>query len=114
MDLIAKFLDSPKCELFLILMVDHLNRFLNTEPIVNIRELLFGTNDFSKVEAAPAGERRRRLVDLYKGQLKQVAKFKFALDFEMRRDNESLAYYVVYATRSLHRCREVQGRDVEG
>ena len=101
MDLIAKFLDSPKCELFLILMVDHLNRFLSTAPMKRSRDSLFGTSDFSTVEAAPAGRRIPLLVDLYKAQLRDVAEFQYALDFEMERDSGTVAYYVVYATRSL-------------
>ena len=101
MELISRFLDSPKCELFLILMVDHLNRFLSAEHMRSRRDSLFGTNDFSEVEAAPAGERIPLLVDLYKQQLRGVAKFQHALDFEMRRANGTVAYYVVYATRSI-------------
>lgn len=101
MERIATFLDSPKCELFLILMVDHLNRFLSTQHMRSSRDSLFGTNDFSNVEAAPAGERIPLLVDLYKGQLRKVANFRHALDFEMKRANGKVAYYVVYATRSL-------------
>ncbi|MYH44274.1 MAG: three-Cys-motif partner protein TcmP [Acidimicrobiaceae bacterium] len=85
MELISKFLDSRKCELFLILMVDHLNRFLSAEHMRGGRDSLFGTSDFSEVEAAPAGERIPLLVDLYKQQLCDVAKFQYALDFEMRR-----------------------------
>ena len=101
MDLISRFLDSPKCELFLILMVDHLNRFLSAEHMRSGRDSLFGTDDFSEVEAAPAGERIPLLVDLYKQQLCGVAKFQHALDFAMRRANGTVAYYVVYATRSI-------------
>ena len=101
MKLIATFLDSPKCELFLILMVDHLNRFLSTEHMRSGRDSLFGTSDFSSVEAAPAGERIPLLVDLYEQQLRDVAKFRHTLDFEMKRANETVAYYVVYATRNL-------------
>ncbi len=101
MELISRFLDSRKCELFLILMVDHLNRFLTTAHMKGGRDSLFGTDDFSVVEAAPAGERISALVDLYKQQLRDVANFQYALDFEMRRANETVAYYVVYATRSL-------------
>ncbi|MXW96327.1 MAG: hypothetical protein F4110_07270 [Acidimicrobiaceae bacterium] len=65
------------------------------------RDNLFGTSDFSTVEAAPAGERIPLLVDLYEQQLRDVAKFRHTLDFEMKRANETVAYYVVYATRSL-------------
>ena len=101
MELISRFLDSPKCELFLILMVDHLNRFLSAEHMRSGRDSLFGTDDFSEVEAAPTGERMPLLVDLYKQQLCGVAKFQHALDFEMRRANGTVAYYVVYATRSI-------------
>ncbi len=101
MELISRFLDSRKCELFLILMVDHLNRFLSAEHMRSGRDSLFDTNDFSEVEAAPAGERIPLLVDLYKQQLCDVAKFRHALDFEMRRAGGTVAYYVVYATRSI-------------
>ena len=101
MELISRFLDSPKCELFLILMVDHLNRFLSTEHMRGGRDSLFETSDFSEVESAPAGERIPLLVDLYQQQLRDVAKFRHTLEFEMRRANGTVAYYVVYATRNI-------------
>ncbi|MCY3618184.1 MAG: three-Cys-motif partner protein TcmP [bacterium] len=101
MNLISRFLDSNKCELFLILMANHLNRFLSAEHMRSSRDSLFGTNDFSEIESAPSGEREPLLVDLYKAQLRDVARFQYALDFEMRRVNGTVAYYVVYATRSL-------------
>lgn len=101
MKLIARFLDSRKCELFLILMVDHLNRFLSAEHMKGGRDSLFGTNDFLEVEAAPAGERIPMLVDLYQRQMRDVAKFEYTQGFEMKRANKTVAYYVVYATRSI-------------
>ena len=101
MKLISRFLDSHKCELFLILMVDHLNRFLSTEHMKGGRDSLFGTNDFSAIEAAAVGERIPMLVDLYRQQLRDVAKFQYTQGFEMRRANETVAYYVVYATRHI-------------
>ena len=101
MELIARFLDSPKCELFLILMVDHLNRFLSTEQMKGGRDSLFGTSDFSAIETAASGERIPLLVDLYRQQLIDIAKFSYTLDFEMRRENGTVAYYVVYATRNI-------------
>ena len=101
MKLISKFLDSHKCELFLILMVDHLNRFLSTEHMRGGRDSLFGTNDFSAIEATAVGERIPMLVDLYRQQLQDVAKFCYTQGFEMRRANETVAYYVVYATRHI-------------
>ena len=101
MELISRFLDSRKCELFLILMVDHLNRFLSTERMRGGRDSLFDTSDFSEVEAALAGKRIPLLVDLYRQQLLAVANFKHTLDFEMRRTTGTVAYYVVYATRNI-------------
>ena len=101
MELISKFLDSHKCELFLILMVDHLNRFLSTEHMKGGRDSLFGTSDFLAIEAASAGARIPLLVDLYRKQLQEVANFTYTQDFEMRRANGTVAYYVVYATRSI-------------
>ena len=101
MELISRFLNSPKCELVLILMVDHLNRFLGAEHMRSGRDSLFGTSDFSEVEAALPGERIPLLVALYERQLRGVANFQFALNFEMKRDNGTVAYYIVYATRNM-------------
>ena len=101
MELISRFLDSRKCELFLILMVDHLNRFLSTDHMRGGRDSLFGTSDFSSVESAPAGERIPLLVDLYERQLRNIANFQYASHFEMKRPSGKVAYYVVYATREI-------------
>ena len=114
MELISRFLDSPKCELFLILMVDHLNRFLSAEHMRSGRDSLFGTDDFSEVEAAPAGERIPLLVDpvqaaaVRRRQVPTCARFRD----EARQRNGRLLRGLRHPQH--HRSREVQRRYVEG
>lgn len=62
---------------------------------------LFGTDDLSIAETAPAEERTAVLVDLHKQQLRDIAKLQYALDFETRRAQGTVAHHVAYATRSL-------------
>ena len=100
MELISKFLDSPKCELFLILMADHLNRFLKVGSMRDARDELFGTNDFTAIESASPKQCIPMLVELYERQLVRTAKFNYTRDFQMKRRDGHDAYYVVYATRS--------------
>ena len=100
MELIKRFLDAPKCELVLTLMVDHLNRFLNEDSIRESRDDLYGTTDFTDIIAAPSGQRIPCLVDKYESQLREFAGFKYTRDFQMQRSNGSVAYYMVYATRN--------------
>lgn len=99
MDTIRRFLSAPKCELIMILMVDHLNRFKSHSPVKSRFETLYVTTRFDDVvtadNAVPV------LVDKYKDQLKKVAGFSFTLDFQMKRSDGHNAYYIVYATKNI-------------
>ena len=100
MDLVKEIVGSRKCELMLTLMVDTLNRFLDTPRILPHGERLFGTTDFSRVSEAPRGMRVSELVGLYEEQLRRVAGFRHTHHFKMLRSDNSIAYYIVYATKS--------------
>ena len=99
MDIIRRFLSAPKCELIMILMIDHLNRFKSHIPVRSRFETLYGTKSFHDVEAADNAV--PVLVDKYKSQLKRVAGFSYTLDFQMKRTDGHNAYYIVYATRDI-------------
>ena len=98
-ELVRKLLASRKCEMVLTFMVGDLNRFLVTPEMRAQGERLFGTTDFSGIERAPQGERTIELVRLFEQQLGAAAGFRYALHFEMLRSNNSVAYYLVYATK---------------
>ncbi len=104
MDTIRRFLSAPKCELIMILMVDHLNRFKSHSPVKMRFETLYGTVNFDGVEAAD--DAVPVLVEKYKSQLKRVAGFSFALDFQMVRSDGHDAYFIIYATRNITGVRK--------
>lgn len=91
---IAELLSGKKCELFLTLMVDQINRFLDSPAIRPRLEELFGTTSYQKAKGVEA------LVELYKEQLKARAGFKYVRSFGLFRKRGHPAYYLIHATRS--------------
>jgi three-Cys-motif partner protein len=96
-ELVSRIISSPKCEVFLNLPVQFINRFI-THPNDSIREQIvrcFGTDEILQIEEAE-GDRidYRRL--LYQSQLKQHAQF--VRFFEMRDAGNVPLYYLFFAS----------------
>lgn len=96
---IGELLSFRKCEVFVNFMADHVNRFAETPGQRDTMDSLFGCRDYREVSQHP--DRREFLADLYKRQLQEVAGFKFVSRFEMRRETERTAYYLLHGTNHL-------------
>lgn len=98
--LVEKLLKNPKTEVFVNVMVEFINRFLE-DPNDQIRKIivdLYGTDEVLKIVQKP-GDRVRQLQDLYKKQLSKNAKY--VRYFEMRDSNCRVIYTLFFATNNL-------------
>jgi hypothetical protein len=96
-DLVERLLKNPKTEVFINMMVDSINRFIeHPDPVIQRQIIdLFGTHQV--IDVIRSGEDRiTELRLLYQSQLcKHV---RFVRYFEMRDENNRLIYYLFFAT----------------
>ena len=97
LELIGRLLKKPKTEVFINIMVDSINRFLEHPDDMTRQHIinLFGTPDALKI-AQDSENRIKALRLLYQEQLKKYAKF--VRYFEMRDSNNRTIYYLFFAT----------------
>jgi len=96
-DLIARILACPKCEAFINLSVDSINRFLD-HPNDKIRSHILGAFGTERVLEIPeqSGDRVEAFRLMYQEQLEGVARF--VRYFEMRDRRNHVPYYLFFAT----------------
>lgn len=107
-ELVERLLKNPKTEVFITVMLDFINRFLEhpdpqtTQHIIN----LFGTSSVLDV-AQQSGDRITALRMLYQEQLKKYAKY--VRYFEMRDNRNKTVYCLFFATN--HRLGHVKMKE---
>jgi three-Cys-motif partner protein len=96
---LASVLSHPKCEIFVNIMVDHINRFLEhpDDTIVSHFPETFGTDDVLNIPKM-ASNRKEAILDLYKEQLKQHAKY--VGQFGMKNIRHRTLYSLFFASNS--------------
>ncbi len=97
MSLMARILKFPKCEVFVNIMVEFINRFLKhpDEAITKHFPETFGTPDVLNIGSMP-GDRKNRILRLYTRQLKQYASF--VRQFDMRGYQDQWTYSLFFAS----------------
>jgi len=96
--LIKELLSNPKTEVFINIMADFINRFVE-HPDANTRQHiidLFGTNQALQI-IADGGNRLETLRQLYQTQLETCAKY--VRYFEMQDEQGRLIYYLFFASK---------------
>lgn len=95
--LVKRLLNNSKTEVFINIMADSINRFLDhpDQQITQHITDLFGTPKVLQVIQGN-GDRIKQLRELYQKQLEDCAKF--VRYFEMRDDNNRPIYYLFFAT----------------
>lgn len=101
MDLLRDLLVYDRCELFMNLMVDHINRFATNPKVSRHMDELFGSRDYMDVVDAQPGTRVQFLHDLYKRKLAEVCGFRYVQSFGMIGNNGHLSYYLMHGTRHI-------------
>ncbi|HYE68246.1 MAG TPA: three-Cys-motif partner protein TcmP [Anaerovoracaceae bacterium] len=97
--LIERLLKNQKTEIFINIMADSINRFLE-HPDPQITQHITSLYGTPKVQSIihSTGDRVKQLRELYQEQLKRIAKF--VRYFEMRDENNRLIYYLFFATKN--------------
>lgn len=96
-ELVQRLLANPKTEVFVTMMADSINRFLE-HPDSQVRQHiveLFGTAEALEIALAP-GDRISNLRELYQRQLSSCAQF--VRYFEMRNRRNRTVYYLFFAS----------------
>ncbi|HIE56553.1 MAG TPA: three-Cys-motif partner protein TcmP [Chromatiaceae bacterium] len=95
-ELVRRLLEKPRTEVFINIMADSINRFLEHPDDATRQHIidLFGTSDALKI--ADSRNRIEALRLLYQSQLKQHARF--VRYFEMRNMKNRPIYYLFFAT----------------
>ena len=97
MSLVARILQYPKCEVFINIMVEFVNRFLShpNETVASHFPETFGTKEVLEIPSRP-GNRLANILALYRAQLRQHAKFVGRFDMHGRKDQKT--YSLFFAT----------------
>jgi hypothetical protein len=94
---LKRIMNIKKSEILFNFMFNGINRFLSLEQNEQIMNDLFGTNEWKSLSELKGVERENKMINLYRSQLKRIAKFVFPykMEFpEMRRTY----YYLFHLT----------------
>jgi three-Cys-motif partner protein len=108
MTLLARLVSSPKCELFVNMIMNTAKRFATSGIIDNSLAELFGTDQFRNAEGLTGRNRIMFLHDLYAAQLRQLAGMTYTQSFEMINMQGHTSYFLFYGTRAVEGLRAMK------
>jgi three-Cys-motif partner protein len=93
-DLMGRILRYPKCEVFVNVMVEFINRFLEhpNDRIVAHFPVTFGTDEVREIPRR-MGDREKAILSLYRTQLARLAKYVGRFDMHGRRDQKTYTLF---------------------
>lgn len=94
LDLMARILRYPKCEVFVNVMVEFINRFLEhpNEQVVAHFPQTFGTDEVLEIPSR-LGDRVAAILALYRSQLGTLARYVGRFDMHGRRDRKTYSLF---------------------
>lgn len=101
LELIAKLVSFPKCELFIYFDINNINRFATAGNVDEHLTELFGTDEYRDAPPARNPRRQQFLHDLYERQLRAAANFAHVRSFAMHNEQGLLGNYLFFCTRDL-------------
>lgn len=103
MEIIARVLKNPRCEVYVSLMYESINRFANTSEFVSHLDVLFGTQEWRGCSSIEKSELRRNcFFELYEQQLR-ISGAKYVVHFDLYAENRFI-YSIFFATKNLLGC----------
>ncbi len=108
MSLMARILKFPKCEVFINVMGEFINRFLEhpNDAITEHFPVTFGTRDVLEIPNQP-GQRLDLILGLYRRQLKLHANFVGQFDMRGRRDQKTYSlFFATNAPKGFEKMKE--------
>lgn len=101
--LLEQIMKYPKNELLINFMFDYINRFISFPEQADRFDKLFGCSDWRGAVSLTGLEREKKIVSIFKRQLKQFAKYVFAYKLSFF-DKDRTYYYIFHATDHLEGC----------
>ena len=92
-----KIMNIKKSEILFNFMFNGINRFLSLRQNEKIMNDLFGTNKWKSLSELKGIERENKIIELYKSQLKKIAKFVFPYQIEFPKMQRTY-YYLFHLT----------------
>jgi three-Cys-motif partner protein len=102
MEVVARILENPRCEVYVSFMYESMNRFITTPEFADNLDELFGTAEWRKAVDLEGEERRHYLYSLYANQLR-AAGAKHVLHFDLYQGNR-LVYGIFFGTQHETGC----------
>ncbi len=101
LNLIARIMTHPVCEVLSYLNWNRLNQFMPDTAKWSTISAVFGGKEWQPAVRLPQQERRGFMLNAYKSALHSRAGAKFVLDFAMRDAHGHLIYWLFFCTNSL-------------
>ncbi|SMB96429.1 three-Cys-motif partner protein [Thermanaeromonas toyohensis ToBE] len=107
LQLIAKILRYPSCEVLFNFMYDAVNRWCETHE--NKTTLLFGTDEWKKVLSLTCPQERKQfLTNLYVSQLQKATGHRYVRSFEIKDKNNRTKYFLIFSTNRIEGLKEMK------
>lgn len=100
---LEQIMQYSKNELLINFMFDYINRFISLPDQADHFDDLFGCNEWREAILLNGLEREKKLVEIFKRQLKRFAKYVFAYKLSFFDKNRTY-YYIFHATDHLEGC----------
>jgi len=108
MNLIARILSYPQCEVFTYLSYKEMNRWITDERKSDAFTRAFGGEEWRECIDLPEQQRRNQLLEKYKAALKSRAEAKYVVSFLMFDRNNLPLYWLLFCTNNLRGLEEMK------
>jgi len=106
---VQRIMQNARCEILVTFMYEEINRFLNHPGHADTYDLLFGTNAWRSVlQLTQTDERRRKIHDIYRDQLRGVG-VEYVRSFEMLNQGNRTDYFLFFGTHNLRGLEKMKG-----
>lgn len=108
LELIAKIMRYPQCEVFSYLDFKDMNRWISDSSKASAFTRAYGGEEWREAVALPGSRRESVLLDLYKKALRERAGVRFVQSFAMFDKQGVLLYWLVFCTNNLRGLEEMK------
>ncbi len=98
MESIAQLMQQESTEVYISVMMDHINRLAATEEFANPLDGLYGCGDWRRGLNLHGEERREFFCQLYEHQLRTAGNAQYVLKFDLKRDRGAVVYSIFFAS----------------
>ncbi len=108
MSSIAQLMQLPSTEVYVSVMMEHINRLAATEEFEIHLDELYGCEDWRDGLGCSGDKRREFFCNLYENQLRTVGNARFVLKFDLRRNRGVVVYSIFFASSHALGCDKMK------